>query len=302
MEHLIRAAGGVVWRAKDDGKDIDAVETAIVHRPRYGDWSIPKGKLSPGETYHEAAVREVFEETGYRVRLGHYLGDVQYKKTSSEVERTKVVKYWSMRADGGLFTPTREVDGLRWLVLRAAREMLSRESDRSILDRFVEGPIFSRMVLLVRHASAGSRSRWKGDDSRRPLDEIGIEQAEQLVRVLSRFGVNRIYSADYTRCVQTVEPLSEALQIEIQHEPLLNEAEYPGKEDKGVDFVRSVGRHDGAVVLSTQGEVVPDLLKRLSKEDNFDLPDDFEYKKASTWALTLDEQQLRAAEYFPPPI
>jgi len=300
-EHVIHAAGGVVWRTKSVNEEPSDVEVAIVHRPRYDDWSIPKGKCGRGEPIVECAIREVFEETGYRVRLGRYLGEAHYMKVSAGEERPKVVYYWSMRADGGLFTPTQEVDGLRWLSVDEARPMLTRSTDRAILDRFAEGPVFTSTVLLVRHASAGSRSDWVGDDRARPLDSKGLEQSEQMVRLLSRFGVGRIVSADFVRCVQTVEPLSEAIGIPIEEEPLEGELGYPGNEAAALEFVRSVGSPESAVVISSQGGVIPDVLERLAKEDEFDLPADFEAKKGSTWALSFEGQRLAAAEYFPAP-
>jgi len=300
-DHVIKAAGGVVWRTKSADGDPDGIEVAIVHRPQYDDWTIPKGKCARGEPLVECAIREVFEETGYRVRMGRYLGEAHYMKVSAGEERPKVVYYWSLRADGGLFTPTQEVDGLRWLTIDEARPMLTRETDKEILDRFAGGAVFTSTVLLVRHATAGSRSDWEGDDRARPLDTRGWEQSEQLVRLLSRFGVRRIISADFVRCVQTVEPLSEAIGVPIEQEPLSSELGYPGNEQAALDFVRSVGSPDGAVVISSQGGVVPDLLGRLAKEDDYDLPEDFEAKKGSTWSLSLDGSRLVAAEYFPPP-
>lgn len=124
----------------------------MIHRPRYDDWSLPKGKLSPGESEIEGAVREVLEETGSRVRVGRPLGEVRYLKTSGGVTRPKVVRYWSMQADGGTFTPSREVDELRWLDLASARSLLARQSDLKVLERFVRGPALSGTVLIVRHA------------------------------------------------------------------------------------------------------------------------------------------------------
>jgi 8-oxo-(d)GTP phosphatase len=298
--HVIEAAGGVVWRTKGN-EHPDDVEVAIVHRPQYDDWSIPKGKCARGEPLVECAIREVFEETGYRVRMGRFLGEAHYMKVSAGEERPKVVYYWALRADGGLFTPTQEVDGLRWLAIDDARAMLTRATDREILGRFAEGPIFTSTVLLVRHASAGSRSDWEEDDRLRPLDSKGWEQAEQLVRLLSRFGVGRIISADFVRCVQTVGPLSEAIGVPIEEEPLTSELGYPGNEATALDFFRSVGTPEGAVVISSQGGVVPDLLERLAKEDDYNLPQDIEAKKGSTWSLSLEGPRLVAAEYFPPP-
>jgi 8-oxo-dGTP pyrophosphatase MutT (NUDIX family)/phosphohistidine phosphatase SixA len=300
-EHVIKAAGGVVWRPSESSKQSDDVEVAIVHRPRYDDWSIPKGKLAVGESVVECAIREVFEETGYRVRMGRYLGEAHYMKVSGGTERPKVVYYWALRADGGLFTPTQEVDGLRWLTIDEARAMLTRSTDMDIIDRFAEGPILTSAVLLVRHATAGSRSEWEGDDHVRPLDAKGAEQAEQLVRLLSRYGVRRIISADFVRCVQTVEPLSEAVGVPVEQNELLGELDYPGNEAVALELIRSIGTSDGAVVVSSQGGVIPDLLERLTKEDDCTLPSDLEAKKGSTWALIFDGRRLVAAEYFPPP-
>jgi 8-oxo-dGTP pyrophosphatase MutT (NUDIX family) len=132
---VIRAAGGVLWRQADGS----GVEIAIIHRPKYDDWTLPKGKLADGEDFVEAALREVFEETGYRVRLGAALGEVGYTKTNSDgVPRPKVVRYWAMEALSGEFAPNKEVDELRWQSIDGAADVLTRDSDREILKRFRE--------------------------------------------------------------------------------------------------------------------------------------------------------------------
>jgi 8-oxo-dGTP pyrophosphatase MutT (NUDIX family) len=134
---LIRAAGGVLWRLRDDGGGHETVEVAVIHRPRYDDWSLPKGKLARGESETQAAVREVLEETGFKARVGRPLGEARYLKRVGGVTKPKVVTYWSMRSEGGSFTPTPEVDELRWLDLDSAHQLLTRGSDRDLLDRFV---------------------------------------------------------------------------------------------------------------------------------------------------------------------
>jgi 8-oxo-dGTP pyrophosphatase MutT (NUDIX family)/phosphohistidine phosphatase SixA len=300
---VIRAAGGVLWRsiAEDRGGD-PLVEVAVIHRPRYDDWSLPKGKLAPGESEIEGAVREVWEETGHRVRVGRALGVVRYMKQNNWGEqRPKVVRYWAMHADGGDFLPTNEVDELRWLRLDDARELLTHERDKEVLDKFVRGPALIRTVLIVRHAAAGNRSEWTGDDRARPLDERGRRQAEALVRVMSRFEVREIFSADFVRCVQTVEPLADALGLSIKEEPLFSELGYPGSEEDATDMVRHLGTPDAATIVCTQGDVIPDLLARLSELDHVDLPEPLPYKKGSTWALSFDGDRLFGADYIPPP-
>lgn len=125
---MIEAAGGVVWR--DDG---DRVEVVVVHRPRYDDWSFPKGKLDKGETFEQAARREVEEETGMRCSLGEELPEVRYDDRN---ERAKRVRYWRMRPERGTFAPNDEVDELRWLPVAEARATLTYERDREVLDEF----------------------------------------------------------------------------------------------------------------------------------------------------------------------
>ena len=301
MSSVIRAAGGVLWRVSPTPRsDEPEIEVAVIHRPRYDDWSLPKGKLARNESFIEGALREVLEETGFRVKLGRSLGETRYWKTVSGTEREKVVRFWAMQADGGSFSPGNEVDELRWLPLAEARELLTYRRDKDILDRFARGPSPMRLVLLVRHASAGSRQRWTGDDRQRPLDERGWQQADDLVRVLSHFGINEIISADFLRCEQTVQPLSEAIDVPIKSDSLFSEDGYPGREDEAEKFIRSLGSENGSSVVCSQGDVIPDVLERLAKRDQFDLPDDFEYRKGSTWVLGFDKDRLVAADYIPP--
>jgi 8-oxo-dGTP diphosphatase len=121
----VAAAGGVVWRRRGD-----AVEILVVHRPRYDDWSLPKGKLDPGESFEDAAVREVAEETGYEVTLGAELGSSRYR---DRFGRRKVVRYWAMTVAGGTFEPNHEVDELRWVTVADAAPLLTYERDLAVV-------------------------------------------------------------------------------------------------------------------------------------------------------------------------
>src|SRR3954462_4024000 len=120
----IQAAGGVVVDA--DGR------IAVVHRPRYDDWSLPKGKLDEGESFEQAALREVEEETGLRCELGPYLGDAEYR---ARKDREKLVRWWAMEGCEGDFTPNDEVDELRWVPLDEAPALLTYDFDRDLLER-----------------------------------------------------------------------------------------------------------------------------------------------------------------------
>ena len=124
---MVRAAGGVVWRRSPE----DRLEVLLVHRPRYDDWSVPKGKLDPGEGHAEAALREVEEETGFRCRLGPQLASTSYRDRRG---RSKEVRYWAMTPVDGHFTPSAEVDRLCWLEVDDAAVLLTYERDRPVLD------------------------------------------------------------------------------------------------------------------------------------------------------------------------
>ena len=126
----VHAAGGVPWRHAADG----SLEVVVVHRPRYDDWSFPKGKLDPGETFEQAAVRELAEETGYAVDLGAELPAVTYLDRTG---RSKVVRWWAVTVLGGAFAPNDEVDQLAWMPVDAAAAILTYDADVETLDALV---------------------------------------------------------------------------------------------------------------------------------------------------------------------
>jgi 8-oxo-(d)GTP phosphatase len=297
---VVRAAGGVLWRTANSGTDDLRVEVAIIHRPRYDDWSIPKGKLVPGESDLEGAIREVTEETGYRVQIRRPLGEVTYEKGSGGGRRLKTVRYWSMHAEGGLFSPSREVDQLRWLSADEALGLLTHERDKELLRRFAGGPILTRSILLVRHGSAGSASSWSGDDDLRPLDDAGFAQAEGLVWLLTRFDVREIISATPLRCLQSVEPLASAVGLTVNQQAVLSEEGYYGKEREAARILRRAASDGTATVVCSQGGVIPDLLGRIGREDAVTLPQPLVAKKGSVWSLTFADGKLLTAEYFGP--
>jgi 8-oxo-dGTP pyrophosphatase MutT (NUDIX family) len=133
---LIRAAGGVLWRA-DDGP----VHVAVVHRPRHDDWTLPKGKLDADEDELDAAVREIREETGARVEVGADLGVIEYMVSKDGRTRPKTVRYWALRWIGGGFQASEEVDDLRWLPITEAAALLTYARDRQVLTRFAALPV-----------------------------------------------------------------------------------------------------------------------------------------------------------------
>jgi 8-oxo-dGTP diphosphatase len=298
----VLAAGAVLWRRRDDDghPGEDGVEVALVHRPRYDDWSFPKGKLDTGESLPVTAVREVQEETGQACRLDAILGDVRYEVP----EGRKLVRYWAAQARGGEFVPGDETDELRWLDPAAAAEQLSYPHDREVLGRFTElGPPAS-VVALVRHAKAGSRSQWDGDDNLRPLSGSGREQAQRLARLLPLFGPDRIVTAPPLRCRDTVAPVAEALELPISEEPLFGEERYWKDPTESLACLRKLAALPGVTVVSSQGGVIPEIVRALvtsARLPGVD-PDDIRARKGSTWLLTFaPDGSLRTADHYDRP-
>jgi 8-oxo-dGTP diphosphatase len=287
------AAGAVVWR--EDG------DLALVHRPRYDDWSFPKGKLEQGETMPFTAVREVAEETGLAVHLGPLLGDVRY----SLPEGRKLVRYWSagVLKDNG-FTPDAEVDELRWVPSGQAAELLSYGHDLDVLQRFTAHGRPSSTILLVRHGKAGSRSQWDGDDDERPLSSSGREQAAHLAALLPLFGPDRLVSAPPLRCRDTFAPLAAQLGMPVGDEPLLGEDGYWERPRAGLARLRQLAATAGVTAVASQGGVIPDVMRALVQGSPFRLPVDpsaVPSRKASTWVLGFEGSVLRSADYYSHP-
>ena len=205
----IRAAGAVVWRPGTDGPEV-----ALVHRSRYDDWSLPKGKPLAGEHVLLTAVREVAEETGIRVVLGLRLPSTHYQLHGN---RPKTVDYWAARpADGPQpgFVPNDEVDQVAWLGLAAAQDRLSYPHDAGVLDEFAAGPPDTIPFILIRHASAGNKEDWRAaghdDDLKRPLDDEGLRQQQQLALLLQCYATGQVLSSLAERCIGTVQAYAEA--------------------------------------------------------------------------------------------
>ncbi len=276
------AAGAVVWQRSPSGD----VEVALVHRPRYDDWSLPKGKPHSGEVLPVTAVREVAEETGHTVALGARLGSTRYLVPTGE----KVAHYWAARPTGGSFRPNKEVDELRWLPPAKASNFLSYGHDRTLLASLDGATTITHAVLLVRHAEAGERETWQGDRDQRPLTTAGQRQAEALRALMPLFGAARVYSAPPVRCRQTVEGLAVDLGVPIIEEPQLSEEGYRADPAAGLRrLIEIAAEAGGPAVVCSQGGVIPDLVGTLTNSAGFTLSDvprsDVPSRKGSFWGL-----------------
>lgn len=240
---VIRAGGAVVWRIAEGKRGADRplgrkdIEVLLVHRPKYDDWSWPKGKQEPGEHLLACATREVEEETGIAVRLGASLTTQRYKLGRNT---TKEVHYWIATPDladsallaraPALRAPEREIDRVRWVSPAKAMRLLTRRGDRRLLadvvSRLDRGALDTDALLLVRHAKAQRRSEW-GDrpDGQRPLSRQGVHQVGRLGAVLSAYGVGHLVTSPWRRCLATVAPYATLTGASMEMAPALTESE-----------------------------------------------------------------------------
>ncbi|MEW9529005.1 NUDIX domain-containing protein [Microbispora sp. NPDC049125] len=251
---MIRAAGAVVWRG-----DETAPEVALVHRPKYRDWTFPKGKLKAGEHVIAGALREVAEETGLRIVLGRALPPVHYLKGL----RLKRVDYWLARATGGSAGGEGrgdgdEVDEVVWLPLAEAGRRLTYGWDGKMLRALAGAPLTTTPLLFVRHGLAGSRQEWEGDDDLRPLDERGKAQARALATVLGGYRPEVLISSHSARCTQTLQPYADRHGMEIVTDKALSESGYdPREAGRLLGELLAAGR---PAALCSHGKVLPELL------------------------------------------
>jgi 8-oxo-dGTP diphosphatase len=211
----IFAAGAVLWRAGEDGPEL-----ALIHRPKYGDWTFPKGKLKRGEHLLAAAQREVFEETGIRPVLGRPLAPSFYDKEG----KLKRVDYWcaTPASDDAVdeAVDPREVDDLEWVPLADVSSRLTYERDQPVLEDFSRVTARETVPLIfVRHAVAMSKADWFDQDELRPLNQRGRERAQQLEVLLSAYPAGSAYSASSARCMETLLPYCAAEGVPVHGLP-----------------------------------------------------------------------------------
>jgi phosphohistidine phosphatase SixA/8-oxo-dGTP pyrophosphatase MutT (NUDIX family) len=282
----VRAAGGIVLRGEGPDRSV-----ALVHRPRYDDWSFPKGGLDADEDEATAALREVEEETGLRCRLGPSVGAVTYRDRRG---RAKVVRYFRMDADGGRFTPNREVDELRWVPIEDAARLLSYAHDRSLLRQVLAG-LPASALYVIRHAKAGIRAAWSGPDEERPLTRRGRKQARRLVERFQGLDIQRILSSPFVRCMQTVEPLAEARGLPVEVAAELREG---ASVDELLRGLATFG--DRPTVVCGHGTEIRSMIDRL-EAGGATIEGARGIAKGSVWVLDREGERIVAAHYLPAP-
>ena len=273
---VVEAAGAVLWRVRQG-----RLQVALVHRPRYRDWSWPKGKLDPGESVAAAAIREVSEETAYDTVLGMRLPTLEYRLSDNRLKRAH---YWAAQVAGRpdaaalLARPPvplasrGEIDQVRWFDADAAARRLTRDQDREVLEPVIEAyakdRLDTRALVVARHGAARRRATWKGTELDRPLTAEGHRQARGLVPILSAFGVTTVVTSGWQRCRSTVEPYSAATQLVPTVADDLTEAKHSLSPARVAGEVEKLLASAADVVLCTHRPVLPTVLDVLTQHSH----------------------------------
>ncbi|HEY0258883.1 MAG TPA: NUDIX domain-containing protein [Lacisediminihabitans sp.] len=259
------AAGAVCWRIVNG-----RTEVLLVHRAARADTSLPKGKVDPGETPPQTAVREVAEETGLSVALGAALGTTQYTMPGG---REKIVYYWAAEISEDMvaastFVPNDEIAATEWLPIKTARAAMSYDRDREVLDRFAArvkaGTARTFAVIVLRHGKAVPPSSWDGPDSTRPLLHRGLEQARGIAPAIAAWAPKRLVSSTAVRCLATIEPVASTLGLAVKQSVSLSQDAYEEGTAKVRKTVRKRLEKAQSVVLCSHGPVIPEIIDEVA--------------------------------------
>ncbi len=277
MSKIILAAGALVWRKSKEKK----IEIAVIHRPKYNDWTIPKGKVELNESSIACAYREVIEETSLETEFGMYLGEVKYQS----LDGPKQVSFWSAQVvKENTFTPNSEVDAIKWVEAAKAAKFLSLESDKEILSKFNKLKYESKPLVLLRHAKALSRDEWQGDDDDRPLDSLGQMQAKRLLSIYQAFNLEQIHTSDAIRCYDTVEPMAKALGLRLEVSNKLSESAFKKDKEDAFDYARDLIKSDKRALLCSHNPILPKVLNKLTKKSDVESDEEKLYP-ADAWVI-----------------
>jgi 8-oxo-dGTP diphosphatase len=285
MKPSVVAAGGVIWHRDATGE----VVIGLVHRPRYDDWSLPKGKLEDGEPLIACAYREIMEETGLKIQLGPLIGSVEYFVPDG----LKEVTYWSAKVVGELppFMANDEVDAMEWLPLDEAAVRLTRESDREILAKFDDAPYDSYPLIMLRHAKALERTEWRGEDEDRPLDLVGQQQAKRMHALYQVYGITEVHTSDAVRCFDTVAGICRVLKIEPRVKGALSEYTFKKNKEKAIDYAKDLIKSNSSALLCSHNPVLPRMMEKLTKKIDFDYPDN-KLQPGEAWIVHHDKKKV----------
>lgn len=266
---VVLAAGAVCWRQVDG-----VTEVLLVHRSARADISLPKGKVDPGETPPQTAVREIREETGIAVALGAPLGTIEYTLPGG---REKIVHYWAAEVSEGAsaastFAPNDEIADLEWLTIPDAKVVLSYERDQDVLDRFAErvrtGTARTFPIIVLRHGRAVAPTSWDGPDATRPLMHRGWEQSLSVAPAIAAWAPKKLISSTAVRCLATIEPVAELTGLPVKQSAGISQDAWEVGEASVQKIVQKRLAKAESVVLCSHGPVLPEIIEAIAAATN----------------------------------
>ncbi|QNO37931.1 NUDIX hydrolase [Protaetiibacter sp. SSC-01] len=268
----VLAAGAVCWRVSKKGKP----KILLVHRTQHKDVSLPKGKVDPGETLPETAVREIAEETGLIIALGAPLGVVEYQLPGG---RDKQVYYWAGEVSdearaNSTFVSNDEIEQLRWVGLKKARKVLSYPHDVDIVDRFAElyaqGRARTFAIIALRHGKAVPGEDWDGPDATRPLMQRGINQSLSVSHGIAAYRPRSLVSSTAERCLRTIAPTARVTGLAVEEDHTISQDAYRSDGKAVRKAVAELLAKGDTVVLCSHGPVLPQIISAVMEETRTD--------------------------------
>ena len=258
----VLAAGAVCWKTTPKGK----LRILVVHRTQHKDISLPKGKLDPGETLPETAVREIAEETGLIVALGAPLGVVEYDLPGG---KPKVVYYWAAETEAlaianSTFVSNDEIEQLTWLSLKKAKALLTYPHDVDIVDRFAElaaqGRARTFAIIALRHGKATAPGDWPGPDATRPLLPRGETQALSIAQGIAAFRPTTLISSTAVRCTTTLAETARVTGLDVAQSDDISQDAYTSRGTAVTGLVETRLAARGTTVFCSHGPVLPQII------------------------------------------
>jgi len=289
----ISAAGALVWRRNAN----DEVEIALVHRMKYDDWSIPKGKVEGDESLIACAYRETMEETGFEVRFGPKIGTISY----SVGDVPKTVTYWSAKflSERGSPNPG-EVDEVRWMTILEAQNFLSRELDKKIIKDFLAIDLDTKPLILLRHAKAIERSDWAGEDTDRPLSSYGERQSRRLLSSLQPYAIEEMHSSSAVRCYETITPMARSMNIDFFFTDSLSEEVFNRDHERPIKYIHRLLVNDYPVLVCSHNPILPEVISSFVNKFGVDVSD-IKLEPGDAWVAHHVDREVVSVEYLPGP-
>lgn len=294
MDNVLRGGGSLVWRRRED----ESLEIALVRRLKQSDWSLPKGKCENQDSQISTAYRVTIKDTGFDVKFSRYLGDAEYKSNDG----IGLFSFWRAKYQTTLERHDfSEIEEVRWFDLKRAVSEVAHDSERVLIQKFADSDLDTKVLILLRHCKALARNEWVGDDTNRPLDNIGIAQANRLVENLIPFGISEIHSSDAARCYESINPLAKHLSLNYFFTNSLSEIVYDVKPNRVFKYIEKLLENESTTLVCSHNPILPNYLEGKLEKQGFKVSDTF-LKPGDAWVIHHIQKEILGVDKIEVPI